>query len=186
MTERSRGDFSWHGRPAHATSNPPGLLDAACAFSALTKRRFRQHNRAMVPRIATWMLAPLLFCGGCDQSRKLDDVRKSVDSWEATLSLISEQWTQHQVPTTFVREIVEAAGKALDEDQQRLAKVPADSYGARELQQRRLGEVQHRLHEMAVAVDRGDAAGATAAKAVGAPPGKQSETQSAGGAAAGG
>jgi hypothetical protein len=137
----------------------------ALAFSALTERRPHQHNPAMVRSFATWLVAPLLLCGGgCDQPEQFDDVRKSVDSWEATLLLSTEQWERQQVPTTFMRQIAEAAGKTLKEEGQRLAKLPADPYGARQLQEERLKEVRRRLQALSEAVDGGNNGRAAAAE----------------------
>lgn len=103
--------------------------------------------------------ALLLLCGGCGPSDPLEQVRKDIASWSATLDLGAEQWAQHRVPRTYVRQVVEAAGKSLDDDEKRLAKVSADSPGGRQVRQR-LADLRHRLHDLSSAVEKGDPASA--------------------------
>lgn len=98
------------------------------------------------------LLALLLLCGGCDSSRQFEQVQKSIDSWSATLDLTGEQWAGQRIPDTYVRQIVEAAGKALDEEEKRLKKISADP-SRRQQMERRLAEVRQRLHELSRAVE---------------------------------
>src|SRR5437764_9811517 len=100
--------------------------------------------------------ALLLLCGGCDQSNRLEQVRKSVDSWSATLDITAEQWAQHRVPRTYIRQIVKAAEKSLDDDEKRLSKTSADSHHRQQVQQRVL-DLRRRLHDLSLAIDNNDA-----------------------------
>jgi hypothetical protein len=81
---------------------------------------------------------PLLLACGCDRdhSRTLERVRQSLDSWNATLDETANQWARGRAPTTFVRQIADAAGRSLDGGAESLGKVPADDPRGRELRQK--------------------------------------------------
>ena len=118
----------------------------------------------------------LLECG-CDASDQSEQVRKSIESWGATVDIVADQWAQHRVPRTYIGQIVKAAEKSLDEDEKRLTKNSANSEGRRQVQ-RRLVELRRRLHELSSAVERGEP---KSARMPSRPPGQQPGTEGAGG-----
>src|SRR5689334_2588715 len=108
-------------------------------------------------RVFGIVLPALLLCGGCDRNSQLEQVRQSIDSWGATLDLCAEQWARHRVPRAYLRQIVKAAGKSLDENEKRLAKISAYSDERRHVRQR-LTDVRRRLHELSLVIKTGDPA----------------------------
>ena len=126
---------------------------------------------------AIWLPALLALCGGCDQSKRLEQVQKSINSWSATLDIATEQWGQRRVPRTFVRQIVQAAERSLDKDEKQLAKVSADPTG-REQVRDHLVELRHRLHDLSSAIENNDPA---SARMPSRPPDPPSETGAVGG-----
>ena len=98
---------------------------------------------------------PLLACG-CDRdhSRKLERVRQAADSWNATLDETAGQWSRGRVPTTYVRQVTDAARRALESQAEALRDVPADDPRARELRQR-LDALRARAAEVSRAADEG-------------------------------
>ena len=89
----------------------------------------------------------LLLGGGCGGGDRVEEVGKSVESWRATVDVVAGEWAEHRVPRVFVRQVVEAAGKGLDEDEKRLEKISGESQG-RERVRQRLVEVRGRVKEL--------------------------------------
>jgi hypothetical protein len=102
------------------------------------------------------LAALLLFVCGCDRdhSRKLERVRQSVDSWSATLDETADQWARGRVPTTYVRQIANAAERSLKDGAESLGKVPADDPRGRELRER-LDALRQRAQEVSRAAANG-------------------------------
>jgi hypothetical protein len=93
----------------------------------------------MRPHFEVLFLATLLLlAGGCDRdhSRKLERVRQAADSWRATLDETAGQWARRRVPTTYVRQIADAAERSLEDQAESLGKVPADDPRGGELRER--------------------------------------------------
>ena len=112
------------------------------------------------------LVVMLLFAGCSDDSEKALRVERSVESWGATLNTTIAQWQQNRVPRTYVRQILEAADKALAEQEKTLTKVNDVRHD--ELVQKVSG-LRQRAHDLLGAVARGDADAAEAI-AEGEPP----------------
>ena|SRR5436853_7074977 len=74
--------------------------------------------------IAALALLLLSACGEQSQ-RQIDQTREALASWTRSLELVEQQSQQHRVPDIYVRQMVNAAGKAVD--RQRKRKGPAFS-----------------------------------------------------------
>ena len=101
------------------------------------------------------LLTLMLFLCGCggDSDRTAQRVERSVESWAATLDTTVGQWEQNRLPRTYVRQLVEAADKALADQAKSLQKV--DDAHRKELA-RKLSALQRRVHDVSGAVERND------------------------------
>jgi hypothetical protein len=101
------------------------------------------------------LLALMLMLGGCggDSEKTSQRVERSVESWAATVKTTVEQWEQDRVPRTYVRQLVEAADKALAEQEKTLKKVD-DAH--RDELQRKVAALRQRVREVSGAVERND------------------------------
>jgi hypothetical protein len=74
---------------------------------------------------------------GCQRPEKqLDEAEQSITSWYATLSLTETQWAERRVPSVYIKQLVDAADKSLDQQAQSIQKVQ----GAEGTRQARLVE----------------------------------------------
>jgi exonuclease VII small subunit len=111
----------------------------------------------MRPHLPIWLLAAFLLSPcGCDRdhSRKLERVKQSLESWDATLDETTDQWARGRVPSTYVRQLADAAGRSLEDEAESLAKVPADDPRGKELRQR-LDALRQRSAEVSRAANEG-------------------------------
>jgi hypothetical protein len=101
----------------------------------------------------------LAGCGGGsdDTSQR---VERSVESWAATLNTTVEQWEQNRLPQTYVRQLVEAADKALADQEKTLKKVD-DAH--RDELRRKLSMLRQRVRDVSGAVEHNDPDAARAA-----------------------
>jgi hypothetical protein len=118
--------------------------------AGLRVRRFR------IGRLIVLLALSLLLCG-CDRdsSETLDRVRRSIESWSATVDTTIDQWGEGRVPRQYVRQIIASADKALGEQGEALEKVAA-SDARREALQRDLSDLRRRVHDLSGTVERGD------------------------------
>jgi DNA phosphorothioation-dependent restriction protein DptG len=108
------------------------------------------------------LLAVTPFLAGCGggSDKTSQRVERSVESWAATLNTTIEQWEQNRVPQTYVRQLVEAAEKALAEQEKSLKKVDD---GRRDELQRKVSALRQRVQDVSGAVERNDPDAARAA-----------------------
>jgi hypothetical protein len=70
------------------------------------------------------LIVAVLTLGGCQRAdEKLQQAGKSVDSWEATLTLTESQFQDRQVPAKFVDQLSDAAREALDKESKAVQKL---------------------------------------------------------------
>jgi exonuclease VII small subunit len=102
--------------------------------------------------LAVFLLGPC----GCDRdhSRKLERVKQSLESWGATLDETTDQWARGRVPSTYVRQLADAAGRSLEDEAESLAKVPTDDPRGRELR-RKVEALRRRAQDVASAAEQG-------------------------------
>jgi hypothetical protein len=114
-------------------------------------------TRPTLARHALWVLA---LAAGCAQepSDVVEEVDQSVKSWSSCVRLAAGQRAAHRVPDVYVKQLLEAAGEALDEQAASLSDVPpADS--RRQALQRRINEVRGALDELSGAPGPRDGGG---------------------------
>src|SRR5437764_15250967 len=63
----------------------------------------------------------LLLLSACGEQspRQIDETREGLASWTRSLELVEQQSRQHRVPDLYVRQMVNAAGKAVDRQRKR-------------------------------------------------------------------
>jgi hypothetical protein len=118
---------------------------------------------------AVWVLA---LAGGCsrDASDVIEQADRSVASWSSCVRLAARQWAARRIPDVYLRQVLEAADEALDEQTSSLSDVPPTDPRRQGLE-RRIGEVRDVVHQLNGALARSDrdAAAASARRASGRP-----------------
>jgi hypothetical protein len=71
------------------------------------------------------ILAALWGCSSKSPEEELLDAAKPLGSWVATLQWTAEAWTANRVPTSFARNVVDAAKDNLRKTAEATAKAPA-------------------------------------------------------------
>src|SRR5436305_12530925 len=74
---------------------------------------------AFLPLILT-----LILVSGCqDPGDQVAEVETSIECWKQTITLTSEDWSNHSVPMKYVRKVIDAAREAVDQQQSKLKKI---------------------------------------------------------------
>jgi hypothetical protein len=63
-------------------------------------------------------------CGG-DLQKEAEQTRERLVSWNRSLDLLNQQWTGHRVPETYVRQMLKAAKRTLEQERKQSAKAAA-------------------------------------------------------------
>lgn len=98
-------------------------------------------------------LAGTAGCGNADD--RLEHADKSLSTWTSTVGMCGRQWADGRVPGVYLRQTLEAATEALDEQASSLKKVP-ESDLRRKAAEQRLASLRARVEEMTSALGHGD------------------------------
>jgi hypothetical protein len=79
--------------------------------------RPRTRNRV---QLAALLFA--LFCNGCSGSRNTEQIQQSLQSWSRSIDFAEQQWREHRVPNFYLAQLLSAAGKEKEKQEQQIEK----------------------------------------------------------------
>jgi hypothetical protein len=95
------------------------------------------------------LLATVGGCGTSDPSDVAEQCDKSVRSWASTVEMIAEQQSAKRVPDVYVRQALEAANEAMDEQASTLQKKLPPTDPRRVDLERQIAQVRARVASLA-------------------------------------
>jgi hypothetical protein len=98
------------------------------AITRTTPREPPRRRRPPRARRAVALAAVLLLSSSCgqDPASRVEQERKTVASWAATLHALCDFWREGSVPTPYARKALEAARQAMQEEAQTLQQELSD------------------------------------------------------------
>jgi hypothetical protein len=98
------------------------------------------------PSMVFIIAALLTACGG-EAQKEAQQTTETLVSWNASLDLLGQQWTEHRVPETYVRQMLKAAKRTLEQERQESAKAAASGVGTAESAAKKLESNINRLEK---------------------------------------